>query len=365
MYSTFVNYKFERKTAPLIPLADNTRLSCTASSLRLFAMGETDRLEEIANGLAHRVESDKFNQRLMTGLDYVEEDDVSERSESVGRQSKRLRWSSILGESHPAVGALSYQPTLLARIHEGDLKKLHKRVTRTGNLRLFGVGGLDSLEFAGLMEKAFGELREPDDRQEPQPAPNLLSGPVGFLLETPGMADAKVEVTLPPFPKGMGWVRASLVQESLRLRLNDRLRQQEGLCYTISTRAVPVGSSAVLEVALTTFPNATEDAFRALREELRDLSDSGVPEVLLARAKVSLVGGVWRQLFDAERAYSLLSQMAPWGSLSPDPIAEILEVELELANKDLRLMVSPDTLAFAVMEPDPGDKGIDSYLVDR
>jgi len=182
----------------------------------------------------------------------------------------------------------------LAAVGAEELRDFHREAFRADGTHLAIVGDFDADEIERLLAERFGTL----------PAGEAARGPVAVLppvtervlVETrTEKAQAKILLGGPGlsatdpdrFPAIL--MNHVLGASSLRSRLGDEIRDNQGLAYTVSSRNDERSAGGFFHVHMGTRPENVRRAVDAIREELRKIVD-GPTERELADARAYLTG---------------------------------------------------------------------------
>jgi zinc protease len=195
---------------------------------------------------------------------------------------------------------IRYVPTIdeqIARLKATQYKdviKLHEEFVGAQNGELSIVGDFDPAQVKPLLEKMFSgwQASRPYERIA-TPTPPGLTGDKQSI-NTPDKANAAYMAALsfpmrdddPDYP-ALLMANYVLGGGSLSSRLADRVRQKEGLSYTVASmfRADAFDPNASFMIFAISNPQNVQKVDRAIQEELDLLLKNGVTEEELARAK--------------------------------------------------------------------------------
>jgi zinc protease len=182
----------------------------------------------------------------------------------------------------------------LAAIDSEDLRAFHRIAFRADEAHLAIVGDFDEAEIERLLAERFGKL--PAGGPERDPVPPLPEAGDLVLVETRlDKAQAKIFFGGPGFgtsdPDRLAGVAMNHVlgASSIRSRLGDEIRDNQGLAYSVSSRNYERSASGFFLVHMGTRPENVQRAVAAIREELRKITE-GPTDQELTDAKDYLTG---------------------------------------------------------------------------
>lgn len=233
--------------------------------------------------------------------------------DDAGTLATQLLWQGLFpghAWGRPVVGT----PASLARLTVGRLRSLHRRMVQGSNL-VFGVAGavdpdevartltalLESLPHGAphptsppLVPGRFRRQRSATIGRERSPTELLLAFPTVGTGHPDEPALRLLEAVLGGASGGMG-------------RLFDRMREREGLTYSVSASAHPGLGAGAFVCGVTTDPAREAVARAALWEELCRIVREPVPSAELDRVRGSLEEGA---LAGVERALTRADHLA-------------------------------------------------------
>jgi zinc protease len=237
-----------------------------------------------------------------------------------------------------------------------DIKSFHKTFYGADNATMSVVGDFDAAAVKAQAAKLFGNWKAQQKYVRiPQAVKPVVAQSVS--LETPDKANSSLLMIHPvPIKDDAAAYPALLMGNymlgggSLRSRLADRIRQKEGLSYTIySQLAVPTREPAGLWSA--TAISAPQNAAKveaALREELAKMLKDGFTEAELADAKKAWQQGVnVGRTSDAGLASRLSSYLSYDRTMAFDKELEAKVMGLTVAqvNEAVRAHIKPEAVS--------------------
>ncbi len=253
----------------------------------------------------------------------------------------------------------------LARLTPADCAALHRRALGWGGC-LSVTGDVDEGAVQSQLAELFSDLLEPGESLPPPPvaAPEGLAG-THREVALPGAEQAYLyagHLTVPcNHPQATALEVAAVVLGAgagLSGRLPTRIREQEGLAYTVDVSATAGAGidPGRLVVFVGTSPATVEAAERSVREELQRVIDGGLEEDEVEEARSYLVG---REPFRRETARQwaeVLAEAELYG-LDSDRPRRVVERLQSLTRKDVeeavRQWIRPDELKVTVGLPAP------------
>lgn len=355
LYNRAVNYEPGYSEKGLRPLPYGARVRATPVSLRFEAYTRTEDAPAVARAFAGRLGNPELNvQRWSWALGHAQQY-VELARQPPGAQAIWHRYAALLGKSSPLLGAWAGDPAISRKVDYGDLRGLHRDVTRTGNLRLVVAGGIDCEAARSLLDSAFAKRPPADANDRPEPLECRLAGIEGQVVASFDRRDCSVGVSMPPIALvgelGWRWEERALVLNVIRDRVYNRLREHRGLSYAAQTAETVVPGYAFLDVLWTTFPATVGTSLRMVHEELRNLATNPLDPKVLALARLKLAGSLTRSLEDPLEAGMLLEEIARSGRVPDDPVLSVLEVSPARAEALLHAWIQPERFAFSVEGP--------------
>ncbi len=292
----------------------------------------------------------------MNGLQGSRQEPQTLRAEAAREHYNRARG---VGFGHP-----DYLKSLDDRIHAiqsttlEDIRGMHRDWWSANEARVSVVGALpEGLE--AEIEALFGAWKKPAAGRFVRHEPRHVPVPAArFDAKAPDKANAvlRMHQTLALSAQDADFPPAMLVAHvlgggALENRLAARVRQQEGLSYSVSAglSAPWHGNAAALEINASFSPADRERLIKLILEELQKLAEHGITEAELARARNDLLQG-WQQARNndaalASQLLSLADQQRDWLALQRRE-QSLLALSVEQVNAIWRRLVRPD--AFVV-----------------
>jgi zinc protease len=199
---------------------------------------------------------------------------------------------------------IRYVPTLEERIDQArkvsveDIRKLHQEQLSALHGEVTAVGDFDPDSLATAFDELFqGWKTDVAFERIPVPASTGVPGSLEEIL-TPGKANAvyyaSEHIAMPDdHPDYPALVVGNYVMgaSALSSRLGNRVRQQEGLSYSVGSglNAHPIDERAVLTLYAICNPENKDKLLEVIREEIQLLLEKGITEDELASAKQGIL----------------------------------------------------------------------------
>jgi zinc protease len=182
----------------------------------------------------------------------------------------------------------------LAAVGTDDLRAFHAPAFRADEAHLAIVGDFDEAEIERLLDARFGRLAAGGPKREPVgPLPAARDA---VLVDTrPDKSQVKILLGGPGLsandPDRFAGIAMNQVlgASSLRSRLGDEIRDNQGLAYTVSSRNYERSAGGFFVVHMGTRPENVQRSVAAIRTELAKITD-GPTDQELADAQEYLTG---------------------------------------------------------------------------
>jgi predicted Zn-dependent peptidase len=265
------------------------------------------------------------------------------------------RWKQIFGPKHPSLGMWAPEPESFRKVKYKDLSKLHKDyVQKTGNLELFVAGGKTESQVKPLLNQTFGQHDSWRSREPAEPPESNFQGIRGKIIPDLTRGDVRLEFSFPQSHPETGPRPTTTVlalEVALDQILTERLREQEGLTYGVSTRMSAVAGNQLWEISVTCQPGQSHVVFSIVREELDRVSETGFTGDEIARARLNLTGQSIRNFSDQVSGVKYLQKLAEIGKIPMEPLEEISAVTTEEVNSLARSVIDPGNFIFTATGP--------------
>jgi len=338
------------------------KLSISGSETETSARGQTVRAhlpdllrltsEALREPAFPATEFEKLKRELLTALEEQKTD-----PEAIAQRALQ-RWNN----PYPK-GDVRYVPTLdeeMAEIRNAkldDVKRFYARFVGGANAELAIVGDFDPAATKALVTELFGSWKSPSPYTR-VPNPYRAPAPTVLTAETSDKANATMfaKVALRINDRSDELPALIVVDRMLGAstdsRIPDRVREKEGLSYSIQTWLSPNSfeENSQLNLYAIFAPQNRERLSKAIGEELARAMKDGFTEAELADAKRSLLQA--RRIAraqDPSLASGLLSQayLGRTWDYAQKIDAGIAAVTLEQANATLRKYVDPQAFAYS------------------
>jgi zinc protease len=342
--------------------AMRAKLSISGSETETSAHGQTvrthlpDLLRLTAEALREPAfpptEFEKLKREQLTALEEQKTD-----PEAIAQRALQ-RWNN----PYPK-GDVRYVPTLdeeMAEIRNAkldDVKRFYARFVGGASAELAVVGDFDPAATKALVTELFGSWKSPSPYTR-VPIPYRAPAPTVLTAETSDKANAtmfaKVALRINDRSDDLPALILAdrILGGSSESRIPDRVRQKEGLSYSIQTWLSPNSfeDNSQLNLYAIFAPQNRERLSKAIGEELARAMKDGFTDAELADAKRSLLQA--RRIAraqDPSLAGGLLSQayLGRTWDYAQKIDAGIAAVTLEQANAALRKYVDPQALAWS------------------
>ncbi|ABK44644.1 peptidase M16 domain protein [Magnetococcus marinus MC-1] len=219
------------------------------------------------------------------------------REDADVRVEERLE-ALLLGQ-HPYGRRVEGDPESITKISREGLRRFHAQAMRGPNMVLSVAGDMRPEQFMALVHQHFGGLSA-----DPGPfgatIPTVASPvPQPWQVEHVEMdkAQSVIAVGWPgPNRQHPDYYAITVLDHILGgsgfgSRLTERLREEQGLTYSVYSYFSPWEGQGIWQVAMATKPENVPHAVSEIRTILSQLAKDGVQEDALKRAKENLLGG--------------------------------------------------------------------------
>jgi len=335
IFNLVVNYDDKQRRdpdreMPPKPLPHDLAFHLGWNSAGFFAQGPAEKMDDIITTIEERISSREFNSIrwysvTLWGDDYLRS--ILNRKINVARA---WRWKQIFGPKHPSLGMWAPEPESFRKVKYKDLSKLHKDyVQKTGNLELFVAGGKTEDQVKPLLNRTFGHhdswrSREPEDVPETN-----IQGIRGKIIPDLTRGDVMLQFSFPlchPETGSRPTTTVLALECALDQILTERLREQEGLTYGVSTRMYAAAGNQLWEISVTCQPGQSQTVFPIIREELARVTGTGFTADEIARARLDLTGQAIRNFSDQASGLAYLQRLAEIGKIPLEPLEKISAV---------------------------------------
>jgi len=344
----------DREMAPK-PLPHDLDFHLGWNSTGFFAQGPADKMDDIITTVEKRVGSREFNS--IRWYSVTRWGDVYLRS-ILNRKTNvacAWRWEQIFGPKHPSLGMWAPEPESFRKVKYKDLSRLHKDyVQKTGNLELFVAGGKTEDQVKPLLNRTFGQHDSWRSREPAEPPESNFQGIRGKIIPDLTRGDVRLKFTFPlshPETGPRPTTTVLALEGALDQILTERLREQEGLTYGVSTRMFAMAGNQLWEISITCQPGQSHVVFFIVREELARISESGFTGDEIARSRLELTGQAIRNFSDQASGLAHLQRLAEIGKIPLEPLKEISAVTTTEVNALARSTIDPGNFVFTATGP--------------
>jgi zinc protease len=233
--------------------------------------------------------------------------------DDAGALARQLTYQALFA-GHPWGWPTVGTAASVARLTPGRLRAYHRRVMCGSNLVIGVAGAVDPDEVVALLDRALASLpvgaplapspavvpshlrraRRATIPREGSPTEVVLAFPAPGQEDPDAPALRLLEAVLSGPSGGSG-------------RLFDRIREQDGVAYSVGATAAPGLGGGALLCAVTADPSRADAARAALWEELDAVASQPIPDDELERVKSGLVEGA---LVGVQRALTRADHLA-------------------------------------------------------
>jgi predicted Zn-dependent peptidase len=192
------------------------------------------------------------------------------------------------------------------------------------------AGHLDQRRVADMIRKRFSHLK-PRNHRAAQPRPVIEANIT--LKNKDSLEQAHLCMGVPSYPMAderryASYLLNTLLGGGMSSRLFQKIREQQGLVYSVFSELTPYRDTGGLLVCAGTSPSSVPRVIASIMEEFRDLKENPVSEEDLRRAKDQLKGSIMLGLEStASRMSNLARQEMYFGRfVSLDEMLEKIEV---------------------------------------
>ncbi len=295
--------------------------------------------------------------------EWEKEKQVVLREMAMGRDDPRRVAHRLLMETayrvHPMqVPVIGYED-LLRRATRDDLLDYFHKHYRPDNLVLAVAGAMDPAEAEAKVRSAFADFkRRPHapvvlPEEPPQLAPRKAHRKGPFSVSRLHWAYHTVPLTHPDAPALD--VLASIVGQGRSSRLNQSIREEQQLVYTIDAWSYTPLEPGLFSISATFPPRRSEDLVRALHREVKRWSTTAFSEQELEKARRRLLMNELRSL---RSTHGLASAAAAGEFFAGDPtftlqsIERLQAVTLDDVQRVASTWLGPDNRTTVLLEPE-------------
>ncbi len=322
--------------------------------LRYSVEGPGEKTPRMAFHLARRLSSSDFNQERWYRVSEHGREFLDGRAAIPWILARGWRLEQIFGPEYHDLGYYRTKAKTAEKTRFKDLVKLHENVAgKSGQTMLYGAGSLATEKFVAALEKEFGSRDGYRVFGGKYPDVVLEEGTPGRVVPELGRGDVLLTLTFPPETrrKKPDLAAILLLETLLDQTLTGRLRENEGLTYSVSVTARNLSGLTLWELSVTCQPGQAPLVLQVTREELEQIAASGFSLDDLARARLTLTGRLIRAFNDQDDGFEILARIGLFGGLPDDLLARIAGLKDTLINSMAARVVSPDRFAFTAVGP--------------
>jgi len=309
IFNMVVNYDPEQKRDPdrEIPprrLPYNLRFYLGWNYSGFFAQGSVEKVDRIIKAVDKRVASREFNSMRWYSVTRWGEEYLSDTRNRKRFLAHAWRMEQIFGSKHPSVGMWAPDPEKFRKIKYKDLANLHKNyVQDTGNLVLMVAGRNAQGSVEPLLNRSFGQYESWRPGEPVKLPKDQVQGIHGKVIPDLTRGDVMLDISFPLVQPQTGQhatITALVLKNALDQILTDRLREQEGLTYSVNISITPTTGYQMWEISVTCQPGQSPAVLTCTRHELARIMETGFGEDEIARARLDLSGWAIRTFSDQE-----------------------------------------------------------------
>jgi predicted Zn-dependent peptidase len=237
----------------------------------------------------------------------------------------RVLLDQSIWHGHPMATPESGEVESVKGIETADLRQFFTEHYRPPNLTVVACGHVDKKKVLKWASESFDHL--PRAKKAPERVPPVTHSSINVF---PREGDqAYVEMGFPGLDaknpdRHAVWLACGVIGAGTSSRLYQRIREDEGMVYTIYTYPQLFSDCGLIETHFSTESEKAETVIRHIAEELKRIKDEGLVDGELERAKRWVKGTLVRKLENTEsRMYWLGEHYMMTGEVMP--LGQILE----------------------------------------
>ncbi|HET9985957.1 MAG TPA: pitrilysin family protein [Longimicrobiales bacterium] len=202
----------------------------------------------------------------------------------------RALLAALYGPDHPYGSPIRGTEATIAALDAAALRAYYEAWVHPGNAFLVAVGDVEPDALLRLLEAAFGDWTPRAGAAVPGLAAPAAAPTAAYIVDRPGAAQAELRLGRIGAPRATPdyfplLVLNTVLGGSFTSRLNQKLRQEKGYTYGVSSRFDFRGGPGPFIVGTSVDTDAVPDAVADVLAELRHLRTKLVPADELERAK--------------------------------------------------------------------------------
>jgi predicted Zn-dependent peptidase len=247
-------------------------------------------------------------------------------------------------------------PETVRSITSGRLRDYLSRNYRGPDMILAAAGAVEHGAIVAEAEKCFASFSGP---AAPAPEPARFSG--GSRVETRDLEQVHIALALQGVPVRDAQLHSlqvftNVLGGGMSSRLFQEVREQRGLCYTISAFHMPYSDTGLFALYAGTDEADAPELMRVVIGEIAKATET-LNETEIARAKAQLKAGLLMALESCEaRVGQIARQMMAYGRPIPleEIVAKVDAVTVESARAAGRMLIRRSPPAIAALGPGAG-----------
>jgi predicted Zn-dependent peptidase len=196
------------------------------------------------------------------------------------------RFAEAVFPGHPLGREVLGLPAVITTVAVPDIRAFFDEHYRPGNIVVAAAGDLDHDDFAEALERRFtgGQEGGPPQRQAPGEETRALDVTNRDSEQAHLVLGVRSLARRSPDRFALSLLN-HILGGGLSSRLFQKLREERGLCYSISSDRIAYGDAGALAVSVGTAPTHVHEVLDLVVSELADLVENGVTDKELDLAK--------------------------------------------------------------------------------
>jgi zinc protease len=292
--------------------------------------------------------------------------DLQERAHDTRRMASLTFYELTYPEAHPYHRSHDGYLETIPRITREDLVEFHEGYFSPEGMVVVVVGGIKADDAVRLVEEAFGSWEGGRPERAPMPSVPPIKQVRERHVSLPDKTQSDLMLGWPgpsrEHPQFLDCYLANTVLGTFGMmgRLGESVRSQQGLAYYAYSRVEGGKGPGPWRAIAGVNPANVEAAVALIREEVRRLQETPVPEEELEDSKSYLVGSLPLRLETNEGVAQTLVHMERY-DLGLDYVQRYAEVINAIGGEEVQAAaqrwLDPDHYALAVAGPDKGPAG--------